>query len=124
MFVLRVCRLGGATSGLFCALATLSCQLEEDGTVDVYQVARMTNLMRPGVFNDVVSTNTRTQVVRILQRLQALSRPLQEQYQYLYRAVLSLVSSQEDQRALQSPETNGSVPLGQTNFTESLESLM
>lgn len=50
--------------------------------------------------------------------------PLQEQYQYLYRAVLSLVSSQEDQRALQSPETNGSVPLGQTNIAESLESLM
>lgn len=48
----------------------------------------------------------------------------QEQYQYLYRAVLSLVSSQEDQRALQNPETNGSVPLGQTNIAESLESLM
>ncbi|XP_070785486.1 receptor-type tyrosine-protein phosphatase zeta [Enoplosus armatus] len=92
--------LGGATSGLFCALTTLSSLLEEEGAVDVYQVARMTNLMRPGVFNDI------------------------EQYQYLYRAVLSLVSSQEDQRALQSPETNGSVPLGRTNIAESLESLM
>uniref|UniRef100_A0A667XFJ5 protein-tyrosine-phosphatase n=1 Tax=Myripristis murdjan TaxID=586833 RepID=A0A667XFJ5_9TELE len=92
--------LGGATSGLFCALATLSSQLEDEGAVDVYQVARMTNLMRPGVFNDV------------------------EQYQYLYHAVLSLVSSQQDQRALQSPETNGSVPLGQNHIAESLESLM
>ncbi|KAM9845837.1 receptor-type tyrosine-protein phosphatase zeta [Aulostomus maculatus] len=92
--------LGGTTSGLFCALSTLSSQLEEEGEADVYQVARMTNLMRPGVFNDI------------------------EQYQYLYQAVLSLVSSQEDQRALQSPETNGSVPLGQTNIAESLESLM
>uniref|UniRef100_A0A8D3DH85 protein-tyrosine-phosphatase n=1 Tax=Scophthalmus maximus TaxID=52904 RepID=A0A8D3DH85_SCOMX len=92
--------LGGATSGLLCALTTLSSQLEEEGAVDVYQVARMTNLMRPGVFNDI------------------------EQYQYLYHAVLSLVSSQEDQRALQSPETNGSVSLGQTNIAESMESLM
>ncbi|XP_015233907.1 PREDICTED: receptor-type tyrosine-protein phosphatase zeta-like [Cyprinodon variegatus] len=92
--------LGGVTSGLFCALTTLFNQLEEEGAVDVYMVARMTNLMRPGVFNDI------------------------EQYQYLYRAMLSLVSSQEDQRALQSPETNGSVPLGQSNTTESLESLM
>ncbi|XP_040009012.1 receptor-type tyrosine-protein phosphatase zeta [Xiphias gladius] len=92
--------LGGATSGLLCALTTLSSQLEEEGAVDIYQVARITNLMRPGVFNDI------------------------EQYQFLYRAVLSLVSSQEDQRALQSPETNGSVPLGQANIAESLESLM
>uniref|UniRef100_A0A3B3U961 protein-tyrosine-phosphatase n=1 Tax=Poecilia latipinna TaxID=48699 RepID=A0A3B3U961_9TELE len=35
-----------------------------------------------------------------------------------------LVQTEEDQRALQSPETNGSVPLGQSNATESLESLM
>ncbi|CAB1345738.1 unnamed protein product, partial [Coregonus sp. 'balchen'] len=38
-------------------------------------------------------------------------------------AVLSLVDSQEDQRALQSPETNGSIPLGATTAAESLESL-
>uniref|UniRef100_A0AAZ3RAX2 protein-tyrosine-phosphatase n=1 Tax=Oncorhynchus tshawytscha TaxID=74940 RepID=A0AAZ3RAX2_ONCTS len=93
-------RLGGSMAGLFCALTTLAQQLEQQGSVDVYQVARMTNLMRPGVFNDM------------------------EQYQFMYRAVLSLVDSQEDQRALQSPETNGSVPLGATTAAESLESLM
>ncbi|KAK6314944.1 hypothetical protein J4Q44_G00144730 [Coregonus suidteri] len=93
-------RLGGSMAGLFCALTTLAQQLEQQGSVDVYQVARMTNLMRPGVFNDM------------------------EQYQFMYRAMLSLVDSQENQRALQSPETNGSVPLVATTAAESLESLM
>ncbi|CAL8242417.1 unnamed protein product [Merluccius merluccius] len=93
--------LGGPTSGLFCALSSLSSQLEEDAAVDVYMTARMTNLRRPGVFNDL------------------------EGYQFLYRAVLSLVGSQEDQRALRSPETNGSLPLGTAaSLAESLESLM
>lgn len=50
--------------------------------------------------------------------------PSQEQYQYLYQAVLSLVSSKDDQKALQSTETNGSLALGQNNIAESLESLM
>ncbi|XP_072311058.1 receptor-type tyrosine-protein phosphatase gamma isoform X2 [Eucyclogobius newberryi] len=92
--------MGGPVSGLFCALTTLNSQLQEEGAVDVYLVARMTNLMRPGVFNDV------------------------EQFQFLYRSVLSLVSSQEDQEVLQSPETNGTVALGQASTAESLESLM
>ncbi|XP_055087411.1 receptor-type tyrosine-protein phosphatase zeta [Periophthalmus magnuspinnatus] len=92
--------MGGPVSGLFCALTTLYSQLQEEGAVDVYLVARMTNLMRPGVFNDV------------------------EQFQFLYRSVLSLVSSQEDQEVLQSPETNGTVALGHSSTAESLESLM
>ncbi|KAI5617323.1 receptor-type tyrosine-protein phosphatase zeta isoform X4, partial [Silurus asotus] len=91
---------GGSNAGILCSLITLTNQLEDENMVDVYLTARMTNLMRPGVFSDI------------------------EQYQFLYKAILSSVSSKEDEKTLHSTENNGNIPAGSATITESLESLM
>ncbi|KAJ8245535.1 hypothetical protein GJAV_G00271770 [Gymnothorax javanicus] len=110
---------GGVTAATFCALWTLSRQLEEESSTDVFQVAKMISYARPGVFADME---------QLIEFVVFGSRKVTDRglvkYQFLYSALLSLVNCKEDERTLHHAENNGTIPANAGGIAESLESLV
>ena len=74
-------------SGMFCAIATTIDRCKIESVVDVFQVVKAQRIQKPGLVLTAVSTTQTTH--------HSLNHLLQEQYQFVFEAVLRFLESFE-----------------------------
>ena len=72
---------------MFCAIATTIDRCKTESVVDVFQVVKAQRIQKPGLVLTVVST---TQITH-----HSLNHSFQEQYQFVFEAVLRFLESFE-----------------------------
>ena len=75
---------------MFCAIATTIDHCKTESVVDVFQVVKAQRIQKPGLVLTVVSTTSLEPCT-----LHSLNHSLQEQYQFVFEAVLRFLESFE-----------------------------
>ena len=76
-------------SGMFCAIATTIDRCKTESVVDVFQVVKAQRIQKPGLVLTVVSHSNHSSL------FESQSHSLQEQYQFVFEAVLRFLESFE-----------------------------